>query len=236
MSPSLGIPPSHPLRRQDGDTQFLARGASILNTPVRVRPRSLSDLAAARDLLRRAYPPGSQGPSTLWTEDLMALQARRFPEGQWVATRVDGRLMGLLSTQRVDLARALNPHTWEGITAEGTLSAHEPLGNALYGVGMAVDPAFQGLGIGRLLLETCLEVAERLGCYAALGGVRMAGYRLHAQDLSPQAYLDEVREGRLWDPALSRFRALGFDLLGLLPAYATDPESGGFAALIHRAI
>ncbi|HJV23075.1 MAG TPA: GNAT family N-acetyltransferase [Holophagaceae bacterium] len=236
MSPGLDLRSSHPLRRHDGDTQFLARAGSVLNTPLRVRPLALSDLGAARELLRRVYPPGLQSPATLWSEDLMALQARRFPEGQWVATRVDGRLMGLLSTLRLDLARALAPHTWDGITARGTLRTHEPLGNALYGVGMAVDPAFQGLGIGRLLLETSLEVAGRLGCYAALGGVRMAGYRLHAQDLSPQAYLDAVGEGRLWDPTLSRIRALGFDLLGVLPAYAQDPESGGFAALVHRAI
>jgi ribosomal protein S18 acetylase RimI-like enzyme len=221
-------------RPEGGDTRILNPEAEAEVSELRVRPRAMEDHGAVKELLRRAYPPSAQGTPALWTDALLAAQVRRFPEGQWVATRRDGRLLGMLSTLRLDLARPMSPHTWEGITAQGSLLTHEPDGNALYGVGWAVDPIFQGAGIGRLLVETCLEVAARLGCYAALGGVRIPGYRHHAHHLSPQGYLAEVRSGLFWDAALSPILAMGFDVLGVLSGYAQDPESGDFAALVHR--
>ncbi len=224
----------HPPRREDGgETLMLDPAREVLLSPLRIRLRAEEDLAGILQLLRRAYPPSPRGPAAPWTDEVLREQMRRFPEGQWVARRVDGRLLGTASCMRVDLRWAMAPHTWAELTAEGTLSTHDPMGNALYGVGLAVDPAFQGLGIGRSLTEARLDMGALLGCRAFVAGARMAGYR-HARALGPQGYLAEVKAGRLWDPTLSKEMALGFELLGVLPAYAPDPESEGYAALVYK--
>lgn len=195
-----------------------------------VRPRTPGDIPAIRALMRRVYPP-PHGPEAVWGEENLRRHLERFPEGQMV---VEGGqdLIGTSTTMRVPLAAALAPHTWSGITGGGSLSTHDPAGDALYGVNIAVDPARQGRGIGRLLYEARLALGRRLGCRAFVAGARIPGYHLHAEVLSPGAYLEAVTAGRIFDPTLSKQLMVGFRVLGLLPDYAPDPETRGHAALI----
>lgn len=195
-----------------------------------VRPRELEDIPAIRALMRRVYQP-PHGPEAVWGETNLRLHLERFPEGQMVA-EVPGALIGTSTTLRVSRTRALAPHTWVEITGAGSLSTHEPEGEVLYGVNIAVDPAWQGRGVGRLLYEARIILGRRLGCQAFVAGARIPGYHLHAGALTPEAYLEAVVAGRLFDPTLSKQIQVGFRVLGLLPDYAPDPETLGHAALI----
>jgi ribosomal protein S18 acetylase RimI-like enzyme len=180
--------------------------------------------------MRRVYRP-PHGPEAVWGEENLQRHLERFPEGQMVA-EAGGDLIGTSTTLRISMAQALMPHTWAGITAHGSLATHEPWGEVLYGVNIAVDPAWQGRGVGRLLYEARAALGRRLGCTAFVAGGRIPGYHRHAEALSPEAYLEAVVEGRIYDPTLSKQLQVGFRVLGLLPAYAPDPETLGYAALI----
>jgi ribosomal protein S18 acetylase RimI-like enzyme len=195
-----------------------------------VRPRNLEDIPAIRQLMRRVYPP-PHGPEAVWGEANLRLHLERFPEGQMVAVAGED-LIGTSTTLRASLARALEPHTWSGITGAGSLSTHDPAGDALYGVNIAVDPAWQGRGVGRMLYEARLSLARELGCRAFVAGARIPGYHQCADTLTPEAYLDEVVAGRRFDPTLTKQLGMGFRVAGLLRDYGPDPETMGHAALI----
>lgn len=92
------------------------------------------------------------------------------PEGFFVA-EVDGRKVGFV---------ACNPH-WKGGHGDSTCEIHE----------IAVLPEWQGMGIGRRLMEKALELGRRHGCPTATLWV-----------------------GRGNERALSWYRKMGFEPVG----------------------
>ena len=199
--------------------------------PFRVRARTLDDISAIPALLRRVYPH-PHGREDAWSERNLLRHLAHFAAGQFVAEAADGAVIGTAACLRLDLARALAPHTWNEITGEGSLATHLPGGEALYGVNLAVDPGWQGRGVGRALHEARVGLARRLGCRAFVAAGRPAGYAAAAAELAPDAYLGEVAAGNRFDAALTKQVALGFEVKGLLRDYAPDPETLGHAALI----
>ncbi len=191
-----------------------------------IRHRSLDDLPAIQALMARVYAPPLHGPEAVWSERSMLRHLARFPQGQFVAD-LEGAVVGTSTCMRLSLERALAPHTWGDLTARGTLATHEPEGEALYGVNIAVDPACQGQGVGHALYEARIALARSQGCRWFV-----AGYHRHAERMSPEEYLAEVAAGRLFDPTVSKQMAVGFQVRGLLRDYAPDPETLGHAALI----
>ncbi|WP_243317741.1 GNAT family N-acetyltransferase [Geothrix paludis] len=199
-------------------------------TPVLRRLRRPDDVPGIRDLMARVYPP-PHGPEAVWSAENLLRHIERFPEGQMVVEAGE-RLVGTSTAQRVPLAAALAPHTWSLITGRGSLSTHDPEGDALYGVNIAVDPAWQDQGIGRLLYEGRIELGRRLGCRAFVAGARIPGYHRVAHEMSPEAYVEAVVAGRIFDSTLSKQLRVGFQVRGVLRDYAPDPETLGHAALI----
>lgn len=198
--------------------------------PPRLRLRTLGDVGEIRDLMARVYPP-PHGPEAIWSAENLRLHLKAFPEGQMVVEAGE-HLVGTATAQRVPLAAALASHTWSGITGHGSLSTHDPAGDALYGVNIAVDPAWQERGIGRLLYQGRIDLARRLGCRAFVAGARIPGYHRMAAEMTPEAYVAAVAEGRIFDPTLSKQIRVGFQVRGVLRDYAHDVETMGHAALI----
>jgi GNAT superfamily N-acetyltransferase len=200
------------------------------STPVLRRLRRPEDVPGIRDLMVRVYPP-PHGPEAVWSAENLLRHIERFPEGQMVV-EVGERLVGTSTAQRVPLAAALAPHTWSLITGRGSLSTHDPEGDALYGVNIAVDPAWQDQGIGRLLYQGRIDLARRLGCRAFVAGARIPGYHRVAAEMTPEAYVEAVVAGQIYDPTLSKQLRVGFEVRGVLRDYAHDVETLGHAALI----
>lgn len=104
-----------------------------------IRPLAAADVDAARAVHTAAFSRGGDAPAPA-TDDVAARQRRRLlhflthdPGGSWVA-EVDGRVAGVALALRRD---------------------------ALWGLSLfAVDPAVQGNGIGRQLLEASLRHGE----------------------------------------------------------------------------
>ena len=197
-----------------------------------VRVRILEDISAIPDLMRRVYPPPLHGPGAIWGEQNLWRHLAYFPEGQFVAESPDGTVIGTATDMRLDLEQALAPHTWSEITGKGSLSTHAPHGEAMYGVNIAVDPAWQGQGVGKAIYHARLDLARSLGCKAFVAGARIPGYLKVSHLLSPEAYIAEVAAGLRFDPTVTKQMAVGFEVKGLLRDYAPDPETLGHAALI----
>lgn len=201
----------------------------VAEAPI-LRLRRPEDAAEIRDLMVRVYPP-PHGPEAIWSTENLLRHLSHFPEGQLVVEA--GRtLVGTATTHRVPLEAALAPHTWSEITGRGSLSTHDPEGDAFYGVNIAVDRDWQGRGVGRLMYQARIDLARRLGCRAFVAGARIPGYHRVAEAMSPETYVEAVATGRIFDPTLSKQLRIGFQVRGVLRDYAPDVETMGHAALI----
>lgn len=222
---------SDPLPLTCESSPLNTRRTSSTSARFHIRRRTEEDAKAIPALMRRVYPP-PHGPESIWKPSNLLKHLEYFPEGQFVADAGNGQLIGSATTMRTTWERGVGPHTWLEITGGGTLETHQPQGPILYGVDIAVDPAHQGIGVGSQLYATRLDLGRELGCAAFAAGARVPGYAAYAKVLSIREYLEAVVHGDLFDSTLSKQIQLGFTILSVLPRYARDPETHGFAALI----
>ncbi len=196
-----------------------------------VRPRRVEDIPGVIELMRRVYVE-PHGPEAVWPAETLEQHLRVFPEGQLLIVDAQGKVIADSTSMMLSQERAVRLHRWSELTDHGTLSTHDPDGDTFYGVDLAVDPDFQGLGLAHILYASRIALALQKGCKWFVAGARMPGYHLASDLLTPESYLALVERGLLFDPTLSKQLRLGFILRGLLRDYITDPESANCAALI----
>lgn len=209
--------------------------ATSLLTPLpdqwTLRPRRPEDIPGVIDLMKRVYIE-PHGPEAVWPAETLQRHLEVFPEGQLCILDGQGRLIADSTAMMACPEQALVPHRWSDFTGRGTLSSHHPTGKAFYGVDLAVDPDFQGMGLAHHLYAARIALAQRLGCRLFVAGARIPGYHQAADLLSPEHYLALVERGLIYDPTLSKQLRLGFSVRGLMTDYIADPESANCAALI----
>jgi GNAT superfamily N-acetyltransferase len=193
----------------------------------RSRPRDVSELLR---ISRTIY--GTRGS---WKPEELHLHQKVFPEGQFVAVdSVTGRVLGMAVSLVVEADRYPLEVPWRVITGNGRLSTHTRSGETLYAAGVAVDPKARGRGIGSALYRAREALLQELGLLRIRAGARIPGYGLVADQMSPEAYVEEVIRGGRQDPTLSFQLAQGFRVLGVAPGYLrTDRASRGFAAVVE---
>jgi predicted amidohydrolase/predicted N-acetyltransferase YhbS len=200
----------------------------VSNKPAKLQVRVAvpSDVPGILTLIKHAYPDIEN-----YSAGQIRGQINNFPEGQFVAL-VEGNVVGYCASSRIDEEVALSAHDWATIAGNGFGSRHDPTGDWLYGIEMAVDERQRGLRIGKRLYEARRTLAERLELRGIVFGGRMPGYaRAKAKVGTPAAYLAQVQEGKLRDPVINFQLANGFTPIGVLEKYLPfDKASGGFAA------
>ncbi len=174
-------------------------------------------------------------------EEHFRAHQRVFPEGEFVALTdrsPDGTplpeevVIGLGSgfRTRFDLSRP--DHSFLEAIAGGTYANHDPEGDWYYGADMSVHPDYRSKGIGSALYRARQDLCRRLGLRGIVAGGALPGYADHRGELTVADYVAKVAAGELRDPTLSFQLANGFEALGVIEGYMTDPVTGDAASLI----
>ncbi len=194
-----------------------------------LRNTRLTDYDDIRAIMDAVY--GAMGGA--WTEAEFASQIRLFPEGQ-MCIEDAGRVVAAAVSMIVDYAKYGDHHTYDRIVAGGFLTNHDAGGDTLYGVDLFVHPDYRGLRLGRRLYDARKELCENLNLRRIIIGARIPGYAPYAAELTPQAYVQRVRDKELFDRVLGFQFVNDFHVRRIITGYLPeDRESHGYAVLLE---
>jgi predicted amidohydrolase/GNAT superfamily N-acetyltransferase len=200
--------------------------SAIASTPTLVvRTAKLSDVPGIVKLSQRAFGEG-HGSSAGQVQGQITV----YPEGQFVVD-MGGVIVGYAASFRIDEASALKPHTWAAITGGGYASRHDPGGDWLYGMEVAVDPDQRRLRIGQRLYDTRIRLCENEGLKGIVFGGRMPGWARRKKTYpTAESYIDAVIQRKVSDPVIGFQIRHGFRPIGVMKGYSPyDEASGGYA-------
>lgn len=201
------------------------------NGEILIRRIEEADIPFLIELNKRAFPLMAE-ENVVWSESQLRTHLKLFPAGQLVA-EADGRIVGAVASLIVDTGRdPYRSHTYAGITDGGYFHNHDASGDTLYGADVYVDPDCQGRGVGAALYEARRRLCKQLNLRRILAGGRLSGYEDHP-DLTPEEYVQLVKNGELRDQVLSFQLRQGFVVRGILRNYIIDPKSSNNASLIE---
>ncbi len=206
----------------------MAKAKTRAQQRVVVRCMERADLPRVQELHAECYP-GMDSWNQLQFEELL----EAFPEGQ-ICIELDGQLVAVSSALLVDGSAYTGAHTYDQLGLGEGLDAHDPEGNTLYGVDIAVRPKNRGLRLARRLYDARKDLARSLNLRRILIGGRLPNYHKHAADVPVHEYVSRVMNREIRDPTLNAQLANGFQLRRVLPGYLpNDAESKGYAVLLE---
>lgn len=182
------------------------------------------------ELQQESFPPPF--PAELWwNKEQLLNHVTLFPEGALCA-EIDGQIVGSITGLRIKMEE-IAQHSWEEVTDNGYIRNHAPDGNTLYIVDICVRPSFRKYGIGKWLLQSMYEVVIKLNIERLLGGGRMPYYYKYAKTYTPQQYVEEVKQGKIYDPVITFLMKAGRSPVCVLDNYLEDEESLNYAVLME---
>jgi GNAT superfamily N-acetyltransferase len=199
--------------------------------PYRVVQTSPEHFEGIRALTEMVYPG-----SAPWSMAQLESHLDIFPEGQFVVIDDDTNIViGMAASLIVWWDDYAFSESWLSFTDSGMFTNHDPEhGRTLYGAEVMTHPKRRGLGVGKALYAARRELTEQLGLLRIRAGARLRGYHKHARDMSAEAYVIQVVQGKLNDPTVSFQISQGFHILAVVDGYLRhDPESLGWAAVIE---
>jgi ribosomal protein S18 acetylase RimI-like enzyme len=199
--------------------------------PVVIRNYEEKDFPDLIRIQQESFPPPF--PSELWWNEVqLKNHVTLFPQGA-LCIEVNGEIAGSMTGLLVDFDPQHPEHSWEAITDNGYIRNHNPNGNTLYVVDIGVRPAFRKLGLGKWLMFSMYDVVVHLGLERLLGGGRMPGYHKHANEKSPEQYIDAVVKGELKDPVITFLLRCGRTPVKVVANYLEDEESNNYGTLME---
>jgi predicted amidohydrolase len=204
------------------------------STPAGDKPRVVvrqlrkSDFREVQRVHHGAYPNLES-----WDLHQFVSQLDLFAEGQ-LCVEVDGRVVATSSSLIVNLHDLADNHTYHDVCEGGMIRAHDPDGDTLYGIDIAVDPDFRGQRFARRIYDERKELAQRLNLRGIVFGGRMPRYSRYASEMSPQEYLAKVLRKEIRDPVILAQIANGFVAREVIENYLpSDTDSSGHAVLME---
>jgi GNAT superfamily N-acetyltransferase len=181
---------------------------------------------AMEDLMHAVYSSTRENPDGTFSAAMFRRQMQVFPDGQFTALEA-GKVIGLTASMRIAFDPAhpfIEP--WFTTISEGWLNRHDPAAAWMYGVESCVHPACQGAGVGGKLMEARFDVARELNLRGMVAGSDIMDYPKVAGQMTPEAYMQGVVEGKYWDNNLSKQLRKGFQALAVIPNYLTGIGQG----------
>jgi len=168
-----------------------------------------------------------------WTRAQYLSQLDHFPDGQ-ICIEDNGKVVAVAISVIVDYDRYGDRHTYRKITADGFLTNHDPKGDTLYGVDLFVHPEYQSMRLGRRIYDARKELCENLNLYRMIIGGRIPGYEKFRDEITPQKYIELVRNKEVYDPVLTFQLANDFHVRRVVRNYAPeDKQSGAYAVILE---
>jgi GNAT superfamily N-acetyltransferase len=215
------------------DFSFYMLPSSATQTNVQIVRTRVAFTQEIHEVLRRAFfVMDDESCETCLEEEEVAEQLRRFPEGQFVAVLPEGdqlRVVGMATTMRTSYSPDLPARPWYDVIGSVRLENHEPDGDWLYGVEMAVHPAYQKLGIGTKLYEARFNLVRQLGLKGWYAGGQLMGYSRYRDQMSAREYGEMVIRGGLHDPTVSMQIRRGFEPRYVIEDYMEEEPAGNAA-------
>ncbi|HBA33621.1 MAG TPA: hydrolase [Gammaproteobacteria bacterium] len=191
-----------------------------------LKPDDYPDIKEIMDIL---YP--DMGGA--WPEKKFNAQLSAFPEGQ-ICIEDHGKVIAAAFSLIVDYEKFGDYHTYDEITGDAYLTTHDPRGDVLYGAEVVVHPDYQGMRLGRRLYDARKELCQNLNLSSIVAGGRIPNYQHHANEMSPQKYIELVKKKKLYDPILTFQLSNDFEVKRVLSDYLPeDAESKGYATLLE---
>jgi predicted amidohydrolase/ribosomal protein S18 acetylase RimI-like enzyme len=193
-----------------------------------IRPLRVDDLPSIRALHERCFPGiGS------WTEDQLRNHLKVFPEGQ-IGIDLDGELVATSSSTLVEGSAYQDSHTYRQVSGGGNINTHDPEGDMLYGIDLAVDPRFRGYRMSRRIYDARKQFVRDRNLRGIMIGGRVPNFHRYAAEMSIADYMRRVVAKELRDPTVNAQLANGFTIRRVLPGYLpSDEESHGHAILME---
>lgn len=196
-----------------------------------VRNYTEQDFDELIQIQAESFPPPF--PSELWwNREQLTNHVTLFSEGA-ICVEVEGVLAGSMTGLLVTFDPAHPEHKWEEITDNGYIRNHEPEGDTLYIVDICIRPSHRKLGLGQLMMQAMYELVVHRGLKRLLGGGRMPGYGRHADEWTPEEYVERVVSGEVKDPVITFLMRCGRTPVQVIPDYLEDEESRNYATLME---
>lgn len=201
----------------------------------RVVPTEVRHGPGVYDVVRLANGYPLDRPCDCIGDRAVAEQVRRFPRGQFVAvTSVAGRekVIGMATTMITARPPDAPPLRWHEVIGDHGLARHDPEGDWLYGVEIAVHPDYQRRGVASALYRARFALVDELGLEGWYAGGMLMGYHRFREVMSPREYARKVIAGELRDPTVTMQLNRGLEARGIIEDYYPEPKAGGAAVLI----
>ena len=167
--------------------------------------------------------------------DAVAEQLERFPIGQFVAvTYEDGaeKVIGMATTMITSRSPDHDPLPWYDVIGSFGLRNHDPEGDWLYGVDIAVHPDYQRNGVASALYKARLALIDELHLQGWYAGGMLMGYDEHRDHLTPRQYAELVIAGDLTDPTVTMQLHRGLEPRAIIEGYYPEWKAGHAAVLL----
>lgn len=196
-----------------------------------IRSYTRADIPQLIEVQRECFPP-PYPEDQLWKPEQLESHIERFPEGALCA-EIDGVIAGSSTSLIIQFDPDHPHHTWEEVADGGYIRTHNPAGDSLYGIDMAVRPAYRGRGVAKRMYQARFDLVRRLGLKRFLAAGRMPGYHRYASAMSPEEYAARVVAGELVDPVLTPQLRAGLRPVTVIREYIQDEESRNCALLLE---
>ena len=200
-----------------------------LHHRLKLRCLDASDYDAIREIMDLVY----ERAGGAWTRKQFGAMLSRFPQGQF-CIEDSGKVVAAALSLIVDYKRYGDFHTHEQITGNGYLTTHDANGDSLYGVDVFVHPDYRGLRLGRRLYDARKELCRNLNLRRIIFGGRIPNYDEYIDRLTPQAYIERVKDREIYDPVLTFQLSNDFHVRRIITGYLPEDEESHAYAVISQ--